>query len=1075
MTTAIISALNVLTKPVGEASGHNAQTSKEEALLLALRANREVLLEQLHGDHSLQEAKELRNDVIAHANWFLNDTEDVIWSFVQECLLLLLSLARHLSAELELFKQTPAPSAKLHTPEMAPPLPPDVLSFTQLKTVGTALQFVVSFGLCPFLAPGVGVPLGHRSAFGAMVEKMVNPHSAVRASHQLLTTTTILLRLAELSSLATLVFTRHLGDVMAALCQLGYQPQKSKTSSTKDVQEFSEEERRNSREALQSLLAKVYQPVVIKELLILQGGAKQSSPEARSSGSRSRTAPGWLRRLCGQLLSERLMQPNGVQAVVRAILQGGTGESDWKKCDGIAKILTACPQQSASADAYYEQVCSQILELLHLKDTFTAQQFQCVATRTALYLIQDKTSFAQSYLLLPLLGPLYHCITAADDVHGQVAVEEWEMTQCVEDINKIWVMGNSPSTRLLGALEEVLPVVFTLFCFTKQNVSNLRGPCQDILLWYLSHAETSAVLSLLRQLSGLKDQKNDVATGFHFTPGSSGGVQLSCREGCSDEDDALYEKLSGEQWRLECLMHLLAELKDSDVPGDFFLDLLHELTSWAAVAAEEEEKDGQQLDIASMTLLELEQQQQGCVARQNHALALLHLLAVMVESLQHTVVLRKNIQVVDFIDSLLQRACIVLEKANGVIIENPIENQTLSMGMGLVATLLSGPQLTVDVYSSMSRLLRPLETVSQQHPEVFIQELASNLRAIIATHGAYRPDDLTIGAFPGSKDCHVSPNDNNLPSKRKNKIETKTQTCPPSPLSLNNTLQQSHIKQSTSSEGSLAGEGSRPSKAFSDWLLEACHPDVPTRAFALRNLTQMVRSKDQETVQAQGKVLTLFLENLEHEDSFVYLSAIQGLASLADFYPERILERLLKDFQHGSSLSTSNKGHSLEFRLKLGEVLMRASRAMGELTPHIGRPLLSVFLRGTRDSDQSIRASSLSNLGELCQRLDYALGPLAQEISSCLTALIKTEKEAEVRRAAVHVITLLLRGLSDKTTQVLSDVLLDLYRALKWVVRSDPDEVAVLHAQLALEELDDIMRSLIFPKQKLEKKIVVLP
>ncbi|TKS73734.1 Transport and [Collichthys lucidus] len=136
---------------------------------------------------------------------------------------------------------------------------------------------------------------------------------------------------------------------------------------------------------------------------------------------------------------------------------------------------------------------------------------------------------------------------------------------------------------------------------------------------------------------------------------------------------------------------------------------------------------------------------------------------------------------------------------------------------------------------------------------------------------------------------------------------------------------------------------------------------------------------------------------------------------------------------------------------------------------------MGVFLQGTRDPDQSVRASSLSNLGELCQRLDYALGPLAQELSSCLTALIKTEREAEVRRAAVHVITLLLRGLSDRATQVLSDVLLDLYRALKWVVRSDPDDVAVLHAQLALEELSDVMKRFVFPEQKLEKKIVVLP
>lgn len=59
--------------------------------------------------------------------------------------------------------------------------------------------------------------------------------------------------------------------------------------------------------------------------------------------------------------------------------------------------------------------------------------------------------------------------------------------------------------------------------------------------------------------------------------------------------------------------------------------------------------------------------------------------------------------------------------------------------------------------------------------------------------------------------------------------------------------------------------------------------------------------------------------------------------------------------------------------------------------------------------------------------------------------------------------------------QVLGEVLLDLYRALKWVVRSDPDQVSVLHAQLALEELDQVVRRFTFPEQKLQKKIVVLP
>ncbi|XP_029909812.1 transport and Golgi organization protein 6 homolog [Myripristis murdjan] len=1081
MTSAVFSAIDVLIKPLGEAS---APSSQREALLAALQANRTLLLEQLHGEKRFEEVRRLREEVTAGATWLCSDTEDTTWCFVQECLLLLLSLAQHLSVQLELFNQTSTPSAaRLRTPEMAPALSPDVLSVSQQKTLGAALQFVISLGLCPYLAPGVGVPLGRRSAFGAMVEGLVCGGAVPAADRRLLTTTTVLLQLAELSSLATLVFTRCLGDIMAALCQLGYRPHRAEGGGAQTEKELNLEERKSCREALKGLLGKVYQPIVVKELLILQGGPKQSGA-AGSSSSRAAlgSAPPWLRRLCGQLLSERLMQPNGVQAVIRAILEGGTGgESDWRKCDGVARILVACPQQSASPDSYYRQVCPQILDLLHIRDKLTAQQFQRVATRAALTLTEDKPEFAEQYLLAPLLRPLQRCSTASADDDSQTPVEDWELTRCVEDVYKIWVVGNSPSAPLMKALEEVLPVIFTLFCFTKQNVSHLRAPCQEILLWYLGHTEKSGALLVLRQLSGLGEQMKEVAPHFHFIPGSDGGAKLSLRDSVSDEDDVLYEQLSGEQWRLECLVQLLAELKDSDLPGDFFLELLQDLTSLAA--EEDEGEDEQEVDVSAMTLLEVEQQLLGRAAGRGQKLTLLQVLAVVCESLPHTLLLRKTTQVVDFMVSLLQRACVGLDRVTGPSTGSPVESQTLSMGMGLVATLLSAPQLSAGDYASMSVLLPPLEVLSQKHPDVVIQELASGLRAIIATHGAYRPENLTA-ASQRSRHPYMTQN-NNAASRKKQKVQSEARD---SQASQSGTRTETQLGKTGPPEeagpgrgpagggqGSGTGGSAAPTRAFSDWLLEACDPDVPTRAVALRTLTRMVQDSDPDAVQAQEKVLMLFLENLEHEDSFVYLSAIQGLAVLADSYPEKILHRLLGEFQHGPSLPKSNKEHSLETRLKVGEVLMRASRAMGELAPHLGRPLVGVFLRGTRDPDQTVRASSLSNLGELCQRLDYALGPLAQELSSCLSALIKTEKEVEVRRAAVHVIALLLRGLSDKTTQVLGDVLLDLYRALKWVVRSDQDDVAVLHAQLALEELDDVMRRFIFPEQKLEKKIVVLP
>ncbi|XP_054896550.1 transport and Golgi organization protein 6 homolog [Poeciliopsis prolifica] len=1041
MTSEILNAMNILTQPLGEAS---AQPSQQEALHAALGANRSVLLERLLSDGSLQRAARLRDETKGEADWYSSETDDVTWSFVQECLLLLLALTRHLTEELKRFQEAPPPSGSLRTAEMAPPLPPDVLSVSQQKTLGAALQFVVSLGICPYLSAGVGVPLGRRSAFGVVVEKLIRREASPPAGRHLLTTTRVLLQVAELATLATLVFSRHLGDVMAALCQLGYEPHRE------DHRPLSTEECRSCKEALRNLVGKVYQPIVVKELLVLQGGPKQSGP-AGSSRAALGSAPAWLRRLCGQLLSERLMQPNGVQAVVRAVLEGGTGgDSDWRKCDAVARILAACPQQSASADGYFRLVCPQILDLLHFRDKLTAQQFQRVATRAALSMVQERPTFAQQYLLASLLAPLHQCITASGEEHPHVAVEESDLTRCLEDVYKIWVVGNSPSPTLLAPLQDVLPVIFTLFCFTKQSVSHLRAPCQEILLWFLKHSETSASLLLLRQLSGLRERRNEVAAAFHFTAGSGGGVRLVCRQACSDEDEELYETLSGEQWRLECLVQLLAQLSDSDLPGDFFLNLLQELTGWA-VALDEELKDEEEVDVAAMTLLEVEQQVLGGAERQAEKLTLLQALAVMVESLEQEQLLRKTSQVVDFMVSLLQRACVGLDGTSAPGVGNPVESQTLSMGMGLVATLLSAPQISAQDYSCMSKLLRPLEALAQQHPDVVVQELASNLGAAIATRGAYRPEDLAEAAR-----CRGNPDDTTKNSKAKS--EGRNQQAPASRR-----------------PGPPSGSGDPSDKPLSDWLLEACDPDVPTRAVALRAVTRMVQRRHPEAVQAQEKVLTLFLENLEHEDSFVYLSAIQGLAVLADSYPGQILERLLQDFQRGPSLPSSKQERSLETRLKVGEVLMRASRAMGELAPHLGRPLLGVFLQGTRDPDHTVRASSLSNLGELCQRLDYSLGPLAHELSSCLTALIKTEREAEVRRAAVHVVAQLLRGLSDKTTQVLGDVLLDLYRALKLVVGSDPDQAAVLHAQLALEELDHVMRRFVFPEQKLEKKIVVLP
>ncbi|XP_062403575.1 transport and Golgi organization protein 6 homolog [Sardina pilchardus] len=1164
MTSYILNALSILTKPVGEVSVSQAHDSQQKALLEALQANQVLLEEHLQAQEGEAVVFEVLAEVRRQAEWANEQVEDITWSFARECLLLLLALARHLSRLRESFDRESSSSlpvgvSRRHTLDAAPPLPPDVLSVAQQRMVSAGLQFAVTLGLCPYLGAGVGLPLGRRSALGAAVEGAVRRDVPPLPERRLLVTASALLEISAVSSLATELFTRHLGDVMAALCQLGYRPPRPEGSAgvTAQTQGLNAEERRKCREALQSLLGKVYQPIVIKELLVLQGGPKQGrmGPGASGgggavSGSRAplAQAPAWLRRLCGQLLSERLMQPGGVQYVVRAILEGSAGgDSDWRKCDAVARILATCPQQSLSPEAYYSQVCPQVLELLHFKDKLTAQQFQRVATRAVITMVEERLEFAQRFLLEPLLKPLQCCGRAPVEGDGKSSVEDWELTRCVDDVFKIFVVGNRPSEPLLRSLGAVVPVIFALYSFTKQNASHLRAPCQEILRWYLCQAESGQALALLRRLCGLEGETGGgVAPGWQFSPGSEGGAVLTPKEPISDEDEELYERVSGEQWRVECVAQLLGEMKDSDLPANFFLQLLQELTSWTA--EQEEEELEQEVDTSTMTLLELEQHLIGQVTGRGQKLALLQVLAVMCEGLPHTVLLRKPAQAMEFIMAMLQCACVCLEQGG----EGPVETQTLRMGMGLVAALMSADaKLSGEDYSAMSKLLPPLEQISELHPDALVKELATDLRAAIATHGAYRPDTIAhaaqrhathtgTGTGTGTVPSRATPTAQRVqhrtaastttaattksastaraqskPAKRTAPLITeissvstttddnRTRAVPgtPAPSAEPTATPKGQpgapggpsagsIPVSVSRAGSAgprggpSGSGQRLEQGgglargrmpLSECLLEACDPEVPTRAAALRTLTRALQERQQEALEAQEKLLALFLENLEHEDSFVYLSAIQGLAVLAEAYPERILQRLLGEYQTGPASSSSQPEHSLETRLKMGEVLMRASRAMGELAPHYGRPLIGAFLGGTRDPDPTARASCLSNMGELCQLLRFSLGPLAQELSVCLTALIKMEKEAEVRRAAVHVITLLLRGLSHTATEVLSDVLLDLYRALKWVVRSDRDEVAVLHAQLALEELDDVMRKFIFPEQKLEKKIVVLP
>ncbi|XP_006255630.1 transport and Golgi organization protein 6 homolog isoform X2 [Rattus norvegicus] len=1003
----ILEALKLLLSPGGSGST-SLQNTKHDVLLETLKSNLSALEAKFLKDAQWKKLKTLRDEIADKAEW-PQSSEDITWSFTSQTLLLLLCLKEimtRLVAEFNPGKPNP------RTPEAAPALSPDTLSVSQQKTFQSVLQFVVTLGVCPYLMPGVGVPLRDRTEFGAVVQGIVRLEAAPHATRRLYICCRVLLDLAQHASLGSLIFCRHFGDIAAGLCQLGFCPTKRKPPVP--VEEvLTEEERTLSRQALRDILDQVYQPLAVRELLILQGGSPQSCTDVKTK--LRCPAPAWLRRLCGQLLSERLMRPNGVQAVVRGILEGaGAGAAggsdaeataaDWKKCDLIAKILASCPQQSLSPESYYKDICPQILDLFHLQDKLTARQFQRVATTTFTTMLRERPELAPKYLLQPMLAPLHRCSTTAeipesDMVPGTVLVTEEELSRCVEDVFKVYVVANEPLPVLLDSLLPLLGVFFSLYCFTQQSASHISD----------------------------------------------------------DEDEALYQKVSSEQSQMEHLGDLLLHCQPCGLAGDFFIFCLKELSH----LLEENEAEFTPKPPCSTSLLELEQHQTLLIEDQERKLLVLQLLAVLCEKMSEQIFTHIT-QVVDFVAATLQRACAGLAHEA----ESTVGSQTLSMAMGLVAAMLGGAvQLKSSDFVVLKQLLPLLEKVSNTYPDPVIQELAVDLRITISTHGAFSTEAVSTAA---QSTLNKKDPEQKIKEQRQTSYDASTEGTQNRPEQEQNPLR---TGQGSSEPCTATSQppGNITTEQFREVLLSACDPQVPTRAAALRTLSRWVEQREGRALEEQKKLLQIFLENLEHEDSFVYLSAIQGVALLSDVYPEEILVDLLARYD------SSKDKHTPETRMKVGEVLMRIVRALGDMVSKYREPLIHTFLRGVKDPDGAHRASSLSNLGELCQRLDFLLGPVVHEVTICLTAVAKTDTDVQVRRAAVHVVVLLLRGLSQKATEVLSDVLKDLYHLLKHVVRLEPDDVAKIQAQLALEELDEIMRNFLFPPQKLEKKIMVLP
>lgn len=110
----------------------------------------------------------------------------------------------------------------------------------------------------------------------------------------------------------------------------------------------------------------------------------------------------------------------------------------------------------------------------------------------------------------------------------------------------------------------------------------------------------------------------------------------------------------------------------------------------------------------------------------------------------------------------------------------------------------------------------------------------------------------------------------------------------------------------------------KSSSAFDEAFSQLCDPLLPVRGHAMIQLALLLRQRDPKAVQATDTLLKIFLEQLSHDDSYIYQAAIQGLVSLADVRADMVMPRLACEFAMcqkeagniaGSTKDVNDKGY----------------------------------------------------------------------------------------------------------------------------------------------------------------------
>nr|CAD7427174.1 unnamed protein product [Timema monikensis] len=655
-----------------------------------------------------------------------------------------------------------------------------------------------------------------------------------------------------------------------------------------------------------------------------------------------------------------------------------------------------------------------------------------------------------------------------------VIVTEEELSKCIETLHRCFVAPQSEMSSLpIDLLASVAPVLFCLHQKIYPSSCYLKQPVHELLVKFLTGCKRFSVREIYSAfLFGDKvDEMLTVSDKVEFVFGPTGGVQLQI---CVDDgvDPLIKCEEAG-----DCLLELLdAGDKSGDLTYSLFVALLTVLTqsctgSKQRTGIEPQESAGDFFN--------------NFAEHSNKSVVAIKLLAILAENpiIQERIV-KDPSHVIHFIKYMLDRDANFLMKEDDMDdTDKDLDLESLFLVLMVLSVVINDPGSTNARWEPFKELIKPLKVIRQNVTNDELKRFADKLYNTIVTHGVVR-ENTTQKTAQKAKDR------NKESKKSKEKTDTKSAKVVETEPSEGdeedyNCRTSPSVSEQDSFHSCIEEEGDCPSggpvqldfKKLSrceQALFDACANELPVRGHALIEFGKLIKEGDKEAQRHKNHIIRVFQENIRHTDSYIYLSSIDGLAAMANIFPSTILHALLDEFNEIRSRRNGSEDEISQLKMKVGEALMRATKSLGDILPSYKTTLMNSFLSGTKDIDPFVRASSLSNVGALCQLLGFRVGNHMTEILYCVRCIVHSDPSVEVRRSAMLVLSLLLEGLGKDALKVLEGAVLEVYRTLKAVYQRERDEIVKIHVHLALEELERSTLNFLFPKLNIEKEIYVL-